>query len=462
MKSRVQFVQVWSRRLCVLWLLSLCVAWSAVAANRRTPVVEAVEKALPSVVNIGTEKLVKVQHADPLQQFRGEMFDQFFRDFYERQMQPEYRLSHSLGSGVIIDPLGYILTNFHVIERASKIQVTLADGHAYPAVFLAGDPINDLALIKIEPAAPLTAVEFAADDDALLGETVIALGNPFGLGHSVTVGVLSAKNREARYGDKVLYKDILQTDAAVNPGSSGGPLLNLDGQLMGLNVAIYQEAQNIGFALPVKRARELLGRWLAPRLLKKATLGFEVAPRDEKLLVTQVAPDLKLSQGMVAEGDVVTTVNRKPVATLFGYHHALLALQAGYPVRLGVAHGNVTNEVIARLVMLPKPDGMKLARSLLGLELKPLAEIPGAAVLARHGLAITLTSTNGPAQRAGLPPGLIVERINNVDVATLDDVGAALENVARGAPVTLGVVSVREQQGFLITQSAVVTVQSGK
>jgi serine protease Do len=440
----------------------LCAVWPATAANRRTPVVEAVEKALPSVVNIGTEKLVKVQHADPLQQFRGEMFDQFFRDFYARQMPPEYRLSHSLGSGVIIDPLGYILTNFHVIERASKIQVTLADGHAYPAAFLAGDPINDLALIKIEPAAPLTAVEFAADDDALLGETVIALGNPFGLGHSVTVGVLSAKNREARYGDKVLYKDILQTDAAVNPGSSGGPLLNLDGQLIGLNVAIYQEAQNIGFAVPVKRTRDVLGRWLAPRTLKKATLGFEVMPRGDKLLVTQVVPDLKLSQGMVVEGDAITAVNRKPVATLFDYYRALLALQVGYPVRLGVAHGAATNEAIARLVLLPKPDGEKLARTLLGLELKPLAEIPGAAVLARRGLAITVTSTNGPAQRAGLQPGLIVERINNVDVATLDDVGAALENVVQGAAVTLGVVSVREQQGFLFTQSAVVTVQSGK
>jgi serine protease Do len=435
----------------------VCVAWSAAAASRRTPVVAAVEKALPSVVNIGTEKLVKVQHADPLQQFRGEMFDQFFRQFFQQQMPPEYQLSHSLGSGVIIDPLGYILTNFHVIERASKIQVTLADGRAYPAAFLAGDPINDLALIKIEAPPPLVAVEFAADDDALLGETVIALGNPFGLGHSVTVGVLSAKNREARYGDKVLYKDILQTDAAVNPGSSGGPLLNLDGQLMGLNVAIYQEAQNIGFAVPVRRTRDVLGRWLAPRALKQATLGFEVAPRGGKLLVTQVAPNVALT-----EGAVVTAVNRKPVATLLDYHRALLALQPGHPVRLGVAHGAVTNEVVARLVLLPKPDGARLARTLLGLELKPLAEIPRAAVLARRGLAITVVNTNGPAQHAGLQPGLIVERINNVDVATLDDVGAALENVAQGAAVVLGVVSVREQQGFLFTQSAVVTVTAAK
>ena len=434
----------------------------AQAANRRTPVVEAVEKVLPSVVNIGTEKLVKVQHSDPLQQFRGEMFDQFFREFYERQMPPQYRLSHSLGSGVIIDSHGYILTNFHVIERASKIQVTLADGRAYPAVFLAGDPINDLALIQVTPPTPLKAVEFAKDDDTLLGETVITLGNPFGLGHSVTVGVLSAKNREARYGDKVLYKDILQTDAAVNPGSSGGPLLNLDGQLIGLNVAIYQEAQNIGFAVPVKRARELLGQWLAPRLLKKASLGFEVAVRSGHLYVGQVAPGLKLPQGTLCAGDEIIAVNRNQVATLYDYHRALLPLLPSHLARMGVVQGGATNEVVVQMLALPKPDGVKLARELLGLELKPLSEIPGAAVLARHGLAIMAAPENGPAQRAGLQPGLIVERINNVDVATLDDVGVALENVTAGAAVPLGIVTVREQQGFIITQSAVVTIQAGK
>lgn len=436
-------------------MLVLCAALPAwPAANRRTPVVIAVEKALPTVVNIGTEKQVKVEHADPLQQFRGQMFDEFFRQFFQQQMQPEYRLSHSLGSGVIIDPLGYILTNFHVIERASKIQVTLADGRAFPAAFLAGDPVNDIALIKIDTPTPLAAVEFAADDDTLLGETVITLGNPFGLGHSVTVGVLSAKDREARYGGKVLYKDILQTDAAVNPGSSGGPLLNLDGQLIGLNVAIYQEAQNIGFAVPIKRMRELLAQWLEPRLLKKATLGFAVGVPHGKLVVTQVAPGRKLPRGAVAVGDEIVAVNRNPVATLLDYERALLPLRPTYYAPLGVVHGGVTNEVVAQLLALPKPDGAKLAQDRLGLDLKPFAEIKGSATLARQGIAIAAVTVGGVAARAGLTPGLIVARINAQDVATLDDVGAVLDKVRSGEAVTLVVVSLREQQGVLLAQSA--------
>lgn len=430
-------------------------AWAA--ANRRTPVVAAVEKALPTVVNIGTEKLVQVQHADPLQQFRGQAFDEFFRQFFQQQMQPEYRLSHSLGSGVIIDPLGYILTNFHVIERASKIQVTLADGRAFPATLLAGDPVNDIALIKVDVPTPLTAAEFAADDDTLLGETVIVLGNPFGLGNSVTVGVLSAKDREARYGGKVLYKDILQTDAAVNPGSSGGPLLNLDGQLIGLNVAIYQEAQNIGFAVPIKRMRELLAHWLDPRLLKKATLGFEVVLQHGKLVVVQVAPDQKLA---VAAGDEIVAVNRKPVQTLLDYERALLPLLPTHYVRIGTKRGGATNEVVAQMLALPKPDGAKLARERLGLELKTFAEIKGTATFARQGLAIASVRADSTAAQAGLVPGLIIASVNDQDVTTLADVGAVLADVRAGDSVKLLVVKLREQQGFLLAQRAQVAMKA--
>ena len=461
-KNFVQSDNGWSQGLRVLWLLMVyaLMALPTTAANRHTPVVAAVEKALPTVVNIGTEKLVQVQHADPLQEFRGQAFDEFFRQFFQQQMQPEYRLSHSLGSGVIIDPLGYILTNFHVIERASKIQVTLADGRAFSATFLAGDPVNDLALIKIEAPTPLVAAEFAADDDTLLGETVITLGNPFGLGNSVTVGVLSAKDREARYGGKVLYKDILQTDAAVNPGSSGGPLLNLDGQLIGLNVAIYQEAQNIGFAVPIKRMRELLGHWLDPRLLKKATLGFEVVPQHGKLVVTQVAPDWKLPQGAINAGDEIVAVNRKPVQTLLDYERALLPLLPTHYVRIGMKRGGATNEVVAQMLALPKPDGAKLALARLGLELKPFAEIKGTATFARQGIAIASVREGSAAGQAGLVPGLIVASVNGQDVATPDDVGAVLSDVRTGDAVTLLVVKLREQQGFLVAQRAQATLKA--
>ena len=457
------FVRQPIRRGALILMLGLwCGCPAGASVNRQTPVVAAVEQALPSVVNIGTERLVQVQYADPLQRSRGDLFDQYFREFFAQQMPPQYQLSHSLGSGVIIDPLGYILTNFHVIERASRIQVKLADAQGYEATFLAGDPINDLALIKIEPRAPLRAIAFARDDDTLLGETVIALGNPFGLEQSVTVGVLSAKNREARYGGEVLYKDILQTDAAVNPGSSGGPLLNLDAELIGINVAIYQAAQNIGFALPVKRARELVGRWLSPRLLKKQWLGFEVEPRSGALRVTQVARDLAARGAAPAEGDVLLAVNRQPVATLFAYHRALLPLTTGQVARLTLQRGTETRELVARMMPLPRPDGPKLALELLGLKLQPLGEVPRAPALpGRPGLAIAAVAESRAAIKAGVRPGLLLARINNVNVTTLDDVGVALENVRRGEPVNLVVVSLSEQGGLLISQSAAVTLPAG-
>ena len=432
-------------------------------ATRRTPVVVAVEKALPSVVNIGTERMVQVQYNDPQQRFRGDLFDKYFRDFYAQHMPPQYQLSHSLGSGVIIDALGYILTNFHVIERASRIQVKLANGDSYPATFLAGDPINDLALIKIEPRTPLQAIAFAKDEDTLLGETVIALGNPFGLEQTVTVGVLSAKNREARYGGEVLYKDILQTDAAVNPGSSGGPLLNLDAELIGINVAIYQAAQNIGFALPVKRARELLGQWLSPRLLKKQWLGLEVEPRAGGLQAVQVARDLWLPDAGPREGDVLLEVNHQPVPTLFAYHRALLPMTTGQVARLTLRRGTETRDVAARLRPLPRPDGAKLAQDWLGLKLQPLeGAAPAPALSGRLGLAITGATESRAAFKAGIRPGLLLVRINAVNITTLDDVGVALENVRRGELVNLVVMSLSEQNGMLISQSGAVTLPAGR
>ena len=270
-----------------VFLLGLSARTAPAVANRRTPVVEVVAEVLPSVVNIGTEKMVKVRYTDPSRRVRGDLFDQFFSDFFGPPRKEGYRRSNSLGSGVIIDPRGYILTNYHVIERASIIRVTLSDESKYEAVFLAGDEINDLALIKIDPAKPLKAVMFGKDDDLMLGETVIVLGNPFGLAQTVTVGVLSAKNREARYEGEILYSDILQTDAAVNPGSSGGPLVNIDGEVIGINVAIYREAQNIGFAVPIKRVKALLAHWMTPRIISKTWPGFDAEDTNGVLTVVR-------------------------------------------------------------------------------------------------------------------------------------------------------------------------------
>jgi len=424
------------------------------AVDRRTPVVEAVEKALPSVVNIGTEQMVRTLYSDPLQRFRGDLFDEFFRGFYDTPAPPGYRMKHSLGSGVIVDPDGYILTNFHVIERASRIRVMLSDETIYDAVFLAGDQISDLALIKIDTSAPLPAVQLAKDDDLMLGETVVALGNPFGLAHTVTVGVLSAKNREARFGGEVLYRDILQTDAAVNPGNSGGPLLNINGELMGINVAIYQQAQNIGFAVPIKRARALLGHWFSARYLMKASLGFEPEETNGVLQVGVVDPASDAAKAGLHRGMVIRAVNDEPVSGLYDYNKKMLRVRMVDDVSLTVADGEAAKTVALTLVPLPKPSGEKLARTHLGIEFGARPGDDSLLSYYRTGLPVLRLEKDGAAAKAGLQTGPLVTSINDVEIKTMDDVGLALENVRPGDIITLGLATIVKQNAFIIAQTS--------
>ena len=446
--------------------ITLIIAWASTAqatvgVNRRTPVVEAVQQALPAVVNISTERRVKVVYADPLLSSRDDAFDRLLREFMGlRAPRAGLERRQSLGSGIIVDESGYILTNFHVIERASQIRVMLSDDEVYDATVLAGDAVHDLALIKIEPRHPLPAIRFAEDDDLLLGETVIALGNPFGLTHTVTVGVLSATDREASYDGEVLYRDILQTDAAVNPGNSGGPLVNLNGDLIGINVSVYQKAQNISFAMPVKRARGLLARWLSSRVLHKAWLGFEPAPAAGGLRVAQVDPAGPAAQAGVQADELITALNGRPVTDVYTFNKGLLSFGPGDQVQVTLGAGEQARSVSLPMVGLPKPSGEQLARRLLGLVFSDAT--PASAVRAgfAKGLNIQGVLAEGPAEKIGLRPGLLVTSVNGVEITNLDDVGAALENVQPGDPVTLKLVNLVEQETFIVAQTTFVEMRA--
>lgn len=434
---------------------------AAIEINRRTPVVEAVQQALPSVVNIGTEREVKVVYSDPFFRSRDDAFDrliQEFTGFTPRRQRVER--SQSLGSGIIVHESGFILTNYHVVERAAKVRVMIADNEIYEATILAGDSVNDLALIKVEPNRPLPAIRFAPDDDLLLGETVVALGNPFGLTHTVTVGVLSATNREARYEGQVLYRDILQTDAAVNPGNSGGPLVNLNGDLIGINVAVYQQAQNISFAVPVKRARALLARWWSSRLLHKTWLGFEPNMSPDGLRVGQMDPEGPAAQAGLLTNEPILALAGNPVPDLYTFNRNLLSFQAGERVPLTVGNLDRIRTVELSMTALPKPSGSALSRQWLGLVFSE--ETPTAASRAgfKKGLGIQGVLEGGPAQRAGLRPGLLVTSVNEMEVLSLDDVGAALEHVQPGEPVVLKLVNLIEQDAFIIAQTTFIELRA--
>jgi S1-C subfamily serine protease len=227
---------------------------------RRTPVVQAVEKVSPSVVNISTQAAVP-ERSNPFSMFEGDpFFDSFFRDFFEHSPRRQ-NVNTSLGSGVIINARGYVVTNWHVVEKATSMTVTTGDDKTFEAVLAGADPQSDLAVLKIDSNVPFDPIPLGDSDRLLIGETVIAIGNPFGLSHTVTTGVISALNRSIRTGEAV-YENFIQTDASINPGNSGGPLLDIHGRLIGINTAIYGRAEGIGFAIPVNTARRIVDELL--------------------------------------------------------------------------------------------------------------------------------------------------------------------------------------------------------
>lgn len=444
-------------------IATLLLGWTTVtpaSMNRRTPLVEAVAKALPSVINIGTERIVKVIYRDPFFNWRslaqGGLLPQ---DGVPPPMMRE-QLRHSLGSGVVVDENGYILTNYHVIEQASRIRVGLDNETTYDAVLLAGDLINDLALLKIETDKPLTAISFADDDDLLLGETVIALGNPFGFSQTVTAGVLSGINREARYRDRVLYRDILQTDAAVNYGSSGGPLVNLDGEMIGLNVQVLQDAQNIGFAVPIKRLRAQLNAWMSPRALRHGWLGFELSATDGALTITGVATNGALANTGIKSGDRILAVDGKSVSDVLSFNRALIRKGQGDTIRLRIANEDGERDVAIAFLALPVRSADQLARDMLGLVLTK--NMPEQALRAglQHGVGIAGVLADGPASATGMKPGLLLTRINDTEIRAEADVAAALQDARPGEFVKLRLVRMDEQPDFIVAEVTYWDVQA--
>src|SRR2546427_7411591 len=261
-------------------LLIAALALPAVAAARgaesdparRNLVVEAVEKASPAVVNVSTEQIVE-QHRSPFPFPQDPFFEEFFRDFADPR--PRRFKTTSLGSGVIVAADGTIMTNVHVIERASRVHVMLNDQREFDAPLVGADADADLAILRVKAGGDLPHIPFGTSADLMIGETVIAIGNPFGLSHTVTTGVVSAVGRSLRDEDRT-YTDFIQTDASINPGNSGGPLLNIRGELVGIDTAIYGKAQGIGFAIPVDRARRVMKDLVSYGEVRHAWIGLVV------------------------------------------------------------------------------------------------------------------------------------------------------------------------------------------
>lgn len=409
---------------------------------RRTPVVLAVEKAGPAVVNISTEQIV-VRQGDPFFGFRDPFFDQYFRDYFDRNARPQEFRAHSLGSGVIIDPEGHVVTNEHVVRKASRIDVTLSDGSKYEGKLLSSDSESDLALVQINSKKPLPAIHLGRSDDLMIGETVIALGNPFGLESTVTTGVVSAKNRSVTLQGHEAYAGLIQTDAAINPGNSGGALVNINGDLIGINVAIRADAQGIGFAIPVDRVREAIKALFNYRLIKKTYIGVRgrdvtaddaakhKLPTRSGVLVVGVDADSPAAKAGILAGDVIAAVDAQPVADMLQFFKRMLEKGVGDAVSLRVLRDG--KEQVRRLTVAaaPKPSGAEMARAKLGLAFQPMtAELARSFGLREPaGLIITAVDKAKPGDQAGLERGDVLLRFGGAAIQSLDQLAVALEQV---------------------------------
>jgi S1-C subfamily serine protease len=401
-----------------LCLLAVVPPLAAQSSARRSPIVDVVERVSPAVVNVSAEATVR--EVDP---FFGGVFG------------GRSRRAQALGSGLVIDAKGIVVTNAHVIEGASRIVVATLDGQELEADVVGSDSDADLAVLKVK-GKNLAAVPLGSNAGALIGETVVAIGNPFGLSHTVTSGVLSARGRAvpAESGGRV-FTDFLQTDASINPGNSGGPLVDLDGEVIGINTAVIQGANGIGFAIPADRARrviddllrfgELQPLWTGLRL---RTLDPESArdrgvPEKRGALVERVYPDSPAAAADLREGDLVTAANGGPVASREDFLTALYSLPAGGALGVRVRRGEELREISLQPTRPPQGLGQRLLEAALGLRIASESE----------GLVVDQVTRGGEAARRGLRPGDAILGANGRELHSLDELGReGLRAVERG------------------------------
>ncbi|KZC97009.1 DegQ family serine endoprotease [Oceanibaculum pacificum] len=451
----------WSRR--VAFAASGVIVWTAAtaaSAQVATDYADLAEKVTPAVVNISSTQEAKPAEGQPMPFAAppGSPMEEFMKRFFEQMPQQRGgQPTTALGSGFIVDPEGYIVTNNHVIDGADKVSVKLPDGRDFDATVVGTDPQTDVALLKVKSDKALPFVSFGDSEKLRVGQAVLAVGNPFGLGGTVTAGIVSARGRDIHSGP---YDDFIQTDAAINRGNSGGPMFNMDGQVVGVNSAIYSPnggSVGIGFAIPANMVKQVVADLKTHGQVERGWLGVSIQPVTDDIagalgmdepkgaLVASVSPDSPADKAKLKAGDVIVGYDGAAVGEVRDLPRLVAATPAGKSVEMQILRDGARRTVSTEIAKL-KPQQTAAAEvktdsvSGLGVTLSSLTEATRQRLdLAADatGVVITAVDPNGKAARQGLRPGDVIEKVGDIVVSKPGDVQQALSDGKRKAALLL-------------------------
>ena len=437
---------------------------AAPLASSYSPVIK---KVLPEVVNISSSRVVRNPDEETNRLFADPLFRDFFGDKQQRFRQPQHEREQSLGSGVIVGTNGYILTNNHVVDGATDIRVYLRDKREFRAHVVGKDSKTDVAVLKVD-ADHLPAIPLGDSSKVQIGDLAFAIGDPFGVGQTVTMGIVSATGR-ANLGIED-YEDFIQTDAAINPGNSGGALIDSSGELIGINTAILSHTggnQGVGFAIPVNLAKQVMDQIVDHGQVIRGFLGAtiqDVTPimakalgvnDAEGVLIGDVTPDGPAANAGLRPGDIIMKMNGQAVADSVGLRLHISQAEPGSTVLLAVRRGSGTLELNVKLGELPSDhdkmvedgSGQPLLRGLQVTALTPAIRRQLHLSQEIHGVVVAQVDPNGTAAAAGVREGDIVEEVNRHPVASVVDIEQAMRS-ATGHIVLFRVV--RDGTGFYV------------
>src|SRR5438132_6124285 len=406
------------------------------------------DRVTPAVVNVSTVPRKQPAEEAP-ERFREFFGEEFYERFFRRRPREDTRAS---GSGVIVDAKGYVLTNNHVIENAQDITVRLSDGRKFTAKLVGRDPKTDLAVLKVDAPALLPVAELGDSDQLRVGQWAIAIGNPFGLDRTVTVGIVSATARN-RVG-VATYENFIQTDASINPGNSGGPLLNLDGKVIGINTAIVAAGQGIGFSIPINEAKAVMAQLIARGRVVRGWLGVVIQDLTDELassfgvrehegvLVADVMKGGPAETAGLRAGDVVVELNGTRIHEVPDLQRHIANVAPGQRVRLGVVREGAPQRITVTVAEMPGEEPTPAAQAGsegFGLQVEALA--PGAAerlnLPMSQGVLVVDIATGGPADRAGLRRGDVILEVGRQPVSDARTLSQALGAVPAGEAALL-------------------------